>query len=108
MLRFSLFAIPLALSVHLFRFGYSTQIWTFLLFTGVAFLSIVFGDEIGSYTGRVRGGYIDTPTPGIVVRIIGFLLLLAFCILFAMRGDALEGRRRYSEGDKPDSLVRYQ
>ncbi|MFO0916331.1 MAG: hypothetical protein U0795_25460 [Pirellulales bacterium] len=38
--------------------------------------AIYFSSTVGNYTGPVRGGYIDTPTPSGLVKAIGWILLI--------------------------------
>jgi hypothetical protein len=38
---------------------------------------IWFADEFGSYTGPADHGYINRPTPGVMVAIAGWVVLLA-------------------------------
>lgn len=45
------------------------------MFLALPLAFIWFGDEIGSYTGWWRGHYIDKPTPGCLLRVIGWALL---------------------------------
>lgn len=47
--------------------------------------AILFSDALGGYTGPARGGYITTPTPGCVVKWIGWLLLVLVAMGIAVR-----------------------
>lgn len=62
--------------------------------SGIAtLLPIYFSDEIGSFTGyQMKGGYIDEPTPGIIIKIIGWLGLLFICFIL-ITGVPFDGRR---------------
>jgi hypothetical protein len=48
----------------------------FLIFMILPLACIWFGDEMGGYTGASWGGAITDPTPGLIMRIAGWLLLL--------------------------------
>lgn len=46
----------------------------------VTLLPIYFGDELGSYTGFwMKGACVDEPTPGIFIRVVGWVALLIVC-----------------------------
>ncbi len=47
--------------------------------------AILFSEALGQYTGPTRGGYITTPTPGCVVKLIGWVLLVLVAIGVAVR-----------------------
>jgi hypothetical protein len=47
--------------------------------------AIMFSEALGQYTGPTRGGYITTPTPGCVVKLIGWLLLVLVALGVAVR-----------------------
>jgi hypothetical protein len=47
-----------------------------LIFVILPLACIWFGDEMGGYTGASWGGAITDETPGLLVRIAGWLLLL--------------------------------
>lgn len=47
--------------------------------------AIAFSERLGQYTGPTRGGYITTQTPGCVVKLIGWLLLLLVAVVIAVR-----------------------
>lgn len=42
------------------------------VYIGFCLVCIWYGDELGAY----RGGRINSPTPGIMIRIVGWILLL--------------------------------
>ena len=50
--------------------------FVFLIFVILPLACIWFGDEMGGYTGASWGGAITDTTPGLIVRISGWLLLL--------------------------------
>ncbi len=49
-----------------------------LIWVGFAVYMIVESDAVGQATGFVRGQYIDTPTPGGLVRFAGCAMLAVF------------------------------
>lgn len=58
--------------VHVFILRKFIDTFLFSLFGCVPLIFIYFGDEIGAFTG-------DAPTPGILVKIGGWILLLGIC-----------------------------
>ena len=45
---------------------------------------IWFSEPLGQYTGSVgRGGYIDSPTPGILVAAVGWIWIIALLVITA-------------------------
>ncbi|MGC9318550.1 MAG: hypothetical protein ACP5KN_11030 [Armatimonadota bacterium] len=51
------------------------EIIALVLYVGAAIYMIVEPDVVGGATGWVRGHYIDTPTPGCMVRFAGCAML---------------------------------
>ena len=49
---------------------------TRVMFLTMPLVLIWFPEEMGSYTGIIRGQYIDTETPGCLVSVGGWMLLL--------------------------------
>lgn len=43
---------------------------------------IWFPDECGTFTGFVRGGYVDQESPAILVSLMGWFFLVGFPVLF--------------------------
>jgi len=88
MFRLAVVITFITLLIRSFRFGFSLEILAPLGFSALLcfliYLMGVFGDHIGAYTGRVRGGYIDEPTPGVVLEFIFFLPLIIASVIFVL------------------------
>jgi hypothetical protein len=84
---FSLVIAAGYLSIVLFMPGQSSfqrRIGAVLVVAGyllIPLLCIWFGDEIGNYTGILPGPAINKPTPGCLVKVGGWVLLLLPVIL---------------------------
>ena len=52
--------------------------------------AILFSEALGQYTGPTSGGYITTPTPGCVVKLIGWILFVLVAIGVAIRCLSLQ------------------
>ncbi|MDY6863301.1 MAG: hypothetical protein SV062_09980 [Thermodesulfobacteriota bacterium] len=59
----------------------------FIMFLMLPLVCIWFSDEMGSYTGLIRGHLITSESPGWLVAFLGWILLLfpvIICIITAM------------------------
>ncbi len=109
MVRLSAISILLGTLIHLFRFGYSTNLWPFLILTCLMFVLLAYGDNFGFFdksTGWFRGMYVDEPTPPVVLKAILFVTLVGFCIVFAIRSEGLRRAKVFSERQPKATLAR--
>jgi hypothetical protein len=56
-----------------------------LIFLVLPLGCIWYGDELGGYTGRWGSEYIDTPTPGFLVQLGGWMLLCGPLLVAVLR-----------------------
>jgi hypothetical protein len=107
MVRFSVLSVLVAGLVHLFRFGCSSNFWIFLILTTALVLLLAYGDNFAFFdnsTGWIKGTYVDEPTPPIVLKVLLFLSILGFCLVFALSREGLK-RQRLSTGAQQKSLT---
>jgi len=65
-------------------YGNAATVWTCVFFPVFGLACIWFGDEMGAYKWRWRIVPIDTATPGAIVRLGGWVLLLLPLAIFVL------------------------
>ncbi|UCH33572.1 MAG: hypothetical protein JSV65_13510 [Armatimonadota bacterium] len=78
--------------------GGGAEVLRTALWVGLALALIWFGDELGEYTGLMRGHAVTSTSPGALVRFFGWVFLLAplaFILYMLLSGASLEGARSF-------------